>query len=131
VVLGLDTSVVVRLLIGQPEPQARTARRRLERALGAGEVVLVSDLVIAEAYHALQFHYAVPEREARAALLRFVESGVVQVDPSSLPATLTAKGGAGFVDRLIHARHRSLGAATLTFDRKQGKLEGAVRLSAG
>jgi hypothetical protein len=35
------------------------------------------------------------------------------------------------VDRLIHARHRALGAVTLTFERKLGALEGAVRLRSG
>jgi predicted nucleic acid-binding protein len=68
VTLGLDTSVVVRLLMGVPEAPARAARRRLEHAAEAGETVLVSDLVISEAYHALQYHYGVPKAEARSLL---------------------------------------------------------------
>jgi len=50
--LGLDTSVVVRLLVGLPEALAQAAQRRLERAVETGERVFVSDLVIAEAYFA-------------------------------------------------------------------------------
>ena len=59
--IGLDTSVVVRLLVGEPQNIARATRRRLERAVEAGERVLVSDLVIAEAYFALQHHYGIPK----------------------------------------------------------------------
>lgn len=126
--IGLDTSVVVRLLIGVPETLARAAQHRLERATEEGETVLVSDIVVAEAYHALQYHYAVPKAEARSLLRKFVESGVVRLEPSASAAALAAKGGAGLVDRLIHARYRSVGAVTLTFERRQGRLEGAVRL---
>jgi hypothetical protein len=41
---------------------------------------------------------------------------------------LAAADGAGLVDRLIHLHYRSLGAATLTFERRQESLEGAARL---
>ena len=126
--IGLDTSIVVRLLVGAPEAQARAARRRLERAIERRESVIVCDLVIAEAYDALQFHYDVPKAEARSMLMRFVRSGVVTVEPREAEEVLDATSGAGLVDRLIHARHRALGAVTLTFERKLGALEGAVRL---
>lgn len=128
--LGRDTSVVVRLLVGLPEAHAEVARRRLERAVETGEVVLVTDLVIADAYHALHHHYGVPKSEARLLLRRFVESGVVRPEPAEARAALSMTGGAGVVDRLIHARHRSLAAVTLTFDRQQGRLEGSVWLRA-
>jgi predicted nucleic acid-binding protein len=128
--IGLDTSVVVRLLVGLPESQAQTARRRLERAVERGEHVLVCDLVLAEAYHALQQHYKVPESEARSILEQFATSNVVEVDPPDAVAAFEERRGAGFVDRLIHARYRSLGAVTTTFEKKQGALEGAVRLRA-
>jgi len=126
--LGLDTSVLVRVLVGLPETLAKTAQRRLQRAVEAGERVLVSDLVIAEAYFALQHHYGVPKARARALLKQFVDSGVVEAEPPTLSADLLPAAGAGFVDRLIHSRYRALGAVTLTFERKQGALEGASRL---
>lgn len=126
--IGLDTSVVVRLLVGLPEAQARAARSRVERAVEEEESVVVSDLVIAETYFALQHHYGVPKAEARRILRRFVESAVVQLDPSTSFPALGVAGGAGLVDRLIHLRYRSLGAITVTFERSQGGLEGAARL---
>ncbi len=45
--LGLDTSVVLRLLTGQPPDQFGHAASRLAAAHAAGEPVVVSDLVIA------------------------------------------------------------------------------------
>jgi len=126
--IGLDTSVVVRLLVGLPEDHARTARHRLERAVERGERVIVCDLVLAEAYHALQHHYGVPKAHARTMLAAFAESGVVEPDPPDAASALHAHRGAGLVDRLVHSRYRGIGATTMTFERKQGALEGAVRL---
>ena len=88
----------------------------------------MTDLVLAEAYHALQHHYGVPKAETRSILHRFATSGAVFVDPDEAVAALESRPGAGLVDRLVHARYRSLGVVTTTFERKQGALEGAVRL---
>lgn len=128
IAIGLDTSVVVRLLVGLPEAQAEAARRRLERAVERSERVVVSDLVFAEAYHALQHHYRLPKAEARSILHRLATSGTIAVDPAQALTALEARPGAGLVDHLIHARYRSLGVVTTTFERKQGALEGAVCL---
>lgn len=126
--IGLDTSVVVPLLVGLPEAQALAARHRLERAAIENEPVFVADLVVAEAYFALQHHYRVPKGQARALLSRFLNAGVVQLDPGGALPALAISAGAGLVDRLIHARYTSLGAVTVTFERQQSRLEGAVRL---
>jgi predicted nucleic acid-binding protein len=130
VAVGLDTSVVLRLLIGEPRSQMEIARRRIERALTAGERVVVTDLVVAEVFHALRHHYGVPEAVALGQLREFIGSGVVFLDPAEAAEALEpgAKGRAGVVDRLIVARHRLLGATTATFDRRQARLEGGVLL---
>jgi predicted nucleic acid-binding protein len=129
--LGLDTSVVLRLLTGQPATEARLARARVERAYAARERVLVTDLVLAEAYFALHYHYGIPKEEARSHLRRMANSGVVTVSPPEAGWALGESTGAGLADRLIHARHRSEGVVTLTFDKKMAALEGAVRLGRG
>lgn len=130
--IGLDTSVVLRLLIGEPRAQAEVARRRIERALIAGEKVFVTDLVVAEAYHALRHHYDVPQTVALSRLQDFFSAGIVQVDPVGVAEALGqgTRGHAGVVDRLIVTRHRALGATTATFDRRQARLEGGVLLRA-
>lgn len=128
--IGLDTSVVLRLLVGEPRPQTEAARRRIDRALVAGERVVVTDLVVAEVFHALRHHYRVPEAVALARLREFLGSGVVHLDPAGAEDALGpgARGQAGVVDRLIVTRHRALGATTATFDRRQARLEGGVLL---
>lgn len=126
--VGLDTTVVLRLLTGEPAAQARVARERIERAHVAGEAVVVTDLVIAEAYFALQYHYGLPKARARAALAAMARSGALTLDPPDAVSALAPSAGAGVVDRLIHARHGAIGASTHTFDRKLGALAGAVRL---
>ena len=79
--IGLDTSVVLRLLIGEPRAQAEVARRRIERALIAGEKVIATDLVVAEAFYALRHHYDVPQTVAVSRLQEFFSAGVAQVNP--------------------------------------------------
>jgi predicted nucleic acid-binding protein len=126
--IGLDTSVVLRLLTGQPAADARLALARLERAHAAAEAVLVTDLVLAEAYFALHYHYGLSKEEARSHLLRMAGSGTISIVPPEAVNALVPAHGAGLADRLIHARHRAEGAITLTFGRKMSSLEGAVRL---
>jgi predicted nucleic acid-binding protein len=81
VVIGLDTSVVLCLLIGEPRAQAEVARRRIERALISGEKVIVTDLVAAETFHAPRHHYDVPQTVALRRLQEFFSAGGEQVDP--------------------------------------------------
>jgi hypothetical protein len=111
--------------------EARLARVRIERAHAAGDAVLVTDLVLAESYFALHHHYGMAKEEARSHLRRMAGSGVVTVVPPLAIAALDPSAGAGLADRLIHARHRSEGAITLTFDKKMSSLDGAVRLGRG
>ena len=44
--LGLDTSVVLRLLTGEPAAMAAACRERLEAVARAGDKVVISDLVV-------------------------------------------------------------------------------------
>lgn len=125
--LGLDTSVVLRLLIGQPADLALLARQRLEQAHTESDMVVVTDLVLAESYYALVHHYKLEKNQARLLLQRMTTSGVVHCDPREIVEALDAAPGAALVDRLILHRHRSLQAATLTFDRALGAA-GAVLL---
>ena len=127
---GLDTTTALRLLTGAPPAQAEKARDFLVRARREGDEAYISDLVVAEAYHALQFHYGVPKQVARKQILAMLSSGLVspEEDGQSTRALVDAgRGGAGIVDRMIHARYSASGLETVTFDTRLGKLEG-VRL---
>lgn len=127
---GVDTSVLVRLLVGEPADLASKAKERLLAAHRLRQTVIVSDLVIAEAYRALKFHYGNAPEDVRESLLAMLTSGLIQPEPgSAVLAVLQSKvgGKAGFVDRLIQARYEADALTTLTLDRAQAKL-GRVEL---
>jgi predicted nucleic-acid-binding protein len=122
---GIDTSVLVRLLVGEPAGLAARARERLLRAHRLRQVVVASDLVIAEAWYALKLHYELDPAEVRVAILAMLTSGLVQPEPGSAVLSVlqsNAGGKAGFVDRLIQARYEAIGLTTLSLDKAQAKL---------
>ena len=125
--LGLDTSVVLRLLTGQPADLAAIAQRRLEQAHADGDTVIVTDVVLAECYYALVHHYEFDKEQARHLLHLMAHSGTVTLEPAEVRAALDKSPGAGLVDKLILHRYRALQATTLTFDRALGAA-GATRL---
>lgn len=121
--MGLDTSIVVRLLVGMPLAQFKAAKHTLETAYMQGTRIIVTDLVCAEAYHALHYHYGVPKNKTQTLLRDFLTSGVVEPDPKELIDIFTSKPTTGFVDRMIHVRHQLQSAQTLTFDERQARLK--------
>jgi len=131
--VGLDTSVVLRLLVGAPPDQARAALAFVRQNLGAGRRVVASDLVISEAYFALHAHYEVPKPEAVAALLEMLRSGLVgPADGPAITRVLEAAARApakpGVVDRLIHAQYERMSASLVTFERAAARLAGTIVL---
>lgn len=132
--IGLDTSVVLRILTGEPEGQARAVREFLRSSSHQGKRLVVSDLVISETYFALVTHYGVSKREAMDGLLEMLERGVVHPSPGArsvdvLRTMKTSGQKPGLVDRLIHAHYASLPADMATFERASRKLTGAVVLA--
>ena len=114
---GLDTTVILRLIVGEPQAQTELARSRPEDAVTRGESVSVSDLVVEEAYYALQYHYEL-EKEAPATCCAMLLSGATELEPrTSLPA-LDRSRSPGLVDRLITTRSRAEGSVTPTLDRR-------------
>ena len=133
--VGLDTSVVVRLIAGEPPVQTKRAVRFLEELAAQGRTAVVSDLAVAEAYFALHSHYDVPKKEALRALARFLGSGLVSPEPGgsapqALADALTSATKPGFVDRLIHAQYAKTARGFVSFERAAAKLEGATVLKA-
>ncbi len=130
---GLDTSIVVRLLIGEPVKQAEAARRLLDdRAAAGAPPVVVSDLVVGETYFALRHHYDVPHAEAVATLRallndsRIFPTGVARQVLAMRPDEIATPG---LIDLLIHGDYERAGARLLTFDRDAGRLPGARLLA--
>ena len=80
---GLDTSVVLRLLTGQPQELAERALARYQEGVAAGDRFCVSDVVAAEAYFALQQHYRKTKDVALTALNGLAEGEVISFSPNA------------------------------------------------
>jgi len=122
--VSIDTYVVLRLLVGTPEKQFKRAVSFLKDSFTQGCRVHVSDLVLAESYHALIYHYEVPKLRAVKVLREFLESPMIYCDGHALTVLSSYKGtGAGFVDRLIRMEALACSSEIKTFDKDFAKLE--------
>jgi predicted nucleic-acid-binding protein len=125
-IVGLDTSVVIRLLTLDPPDQASCAMDYLLERRAAGDAVHVSDWALAETYYALQYHYGVPKKAALDALRQFTASpGVTASETATMVLALPGLESArpGFIDRLIHGLYLKNGATEIaTFEQSARKL---------
>lgn len=121
--IGLDTSVIVRYLVGTPVAQARRATRLID---DDGEECGVSIVALAECAHVLRTQYDVAQRDIIEALIGFVQRANVRV--IDMPVDLLIESmvrarelpGRPIPDALTVAASRAVGALPLaTFDRGQ------------
>lgn len=128
---SLDTSFVLRLLVGEPVDLFRKASRFLQEQRAAGVSLHVSDIVLAEAYFALQNFYQNSKTDALAAIAAFAHHSGVTVTPIAgavLASPNLATARPGFVDRLIHGASRASGHTLVTFEKAAGKLPNTIIL---
>lgn len=127
---GIDTSILMRLLTGDPEPDFEHCRSALTRLVEQERAELfASNQVIGEAYIALQHHYGVTKSDARAGLASVLDSGLVApLNGRPVFELLAADRGCGLLDRLIADDYRHAELDTLTLDRKMAVLDGVTRL---
>ena len=127
---GIDTSVLVRLVTGQPDPDFRSCLEALRLIVeDQGGELFASNQVIGEAYVTIQHHYGVSDAETREGLIAVLTSGLVA--PSNghgVISMLEERQGAGLFDRLIADGYSREGLETLTLDRRMSSLEGVQRL---
>ncbi|CAN5832421.1 hypothetical protein BH11VER1_BH11VER1_04710 [soil metagenome] len=129
--LSLDTSVVLRLLVQEPPTLFHLAAQFVESQLEAKVPVHVSDLVLAEAYFALQSFYQLPKTDALRALGSFAQASGVTITPAArrvLTISHLATAKPGFVDRLIHGASHAEKRTLVTFEKAAKKLPGTVVL---
>ena len=123
---GIDTSVLVRLLTGEPPEEFERCVTRLRVLVeDDGAEVFASNQVIGEAYVAVQHHYGVSKADARAGLLDVLRSGLVSpLNGRAVIEALEAVEGPGLFDRLIADEYSRAGVDVLTLDRKMASLPG-------
>lgn len=128
---GIDTSILVRLMTGDPAKDYTRTVKALENLIEQkpGADILASNQVIGEAYIAVQHHYGVSKSDARAALTSVLTSGLVApLNGTVVLDAIRHTEGCGLLDRLIVDDYTGHGVETLTHDRKMGALPGASRL---
>jgi predicted nucleic-acid-binding protein len=126
--LGIDTNVLVRLLVLDDRDQSRRALEVVQRALGREQVVWVSLLVLIETEWVLRSRYGMDKAAALGLLIDLLESRELTFEDE--PAIEEAlhnwkESRCGFADCLIVARNRRAGCeATVTFDKRAARLPG-------
>ena len=127
--VGIDTCVVLRLLMGLPEDQAARATRFFSDCMRQGVALVVDDLVVAEVYHALLYFYDVPKTQVLATLQAFLATPGV-LCRGQAPAVLAACDGkgAGLIDRLIRADLLEQTDHLVSFDKDFCRLPGVHAL---
>lgn len=129
--LGIDTNVLVRLLVADDAAQTRRARLLVENCVARHEAVLVSLPVIVEVEWVLRSRYELTKAELVAtfrALLSAAEFTFEHESAIEEALHFWQDAPTGFVDCLIAAHHRRLGCSgTATFDSKALRLPGFVQ----
>jgi predicted nucleic-acid-binding protein len=122
---ALDTSVVMRLLTGQPLDLAKIARGYMAETEQAGAKVFVSNLVVLEAYFACQHHYGMAKDAVLTGLHELLSIPTFIIHPLLLPLLTTeglASAKPGFLDRLIHAEATTAHLPLVTFEKAASRL---------
>lgn len=128
---SLDTSFVLRLLTRDPLPLYQRASNFFEQWKKGAPPFNVPDLVLAECYFALQYHYAYSKTDALESLRLFSQHPAIAC--SSWACTIPETKGLGqlspgFVDRLIHANAAANHSILVTFEKSANKFEGVITL---
>lgn len=127
--IGLDTSVLIRYLVGTPPDQASRAAHLIDGEADIG----VSLVALAEAAHVLRSFYRIPHPEVVDVLIDLVTKANVAplevTKAEAIEALVRARefASAPITDALIAATSRSNGAVPVyTFDKKFGRLGAPV-----
>lgn len=131
---GLDTNILVRLLLRDDRQQSELARRTIERALAAGEPLIVGTMAFLETEWALRSHTGLRKAEVILLFKQLLEArDVVFENEGVIEQALYSykNGGADFADCLLIAQYLHLGCETmLTFDVRASRVLGGEFLKA-
>ena len=128
--IGLDTNILVRLLVVDDRQQADLARKFVKERCTVEEPGFISLLVICELVWTLGRTYGFGQAEVAAAIESILHDPILKVE--SHPQVMMAlqrlrKEGADFPDSLVAEVNRAHGCnVTATFDRKAAKLDDFV-----
>ena len=118
-------------MTGEPVKQFEKARRFIEEQLADSKRLFVSDLVLAESYFALHYHYKVPKDEAVRELDNLLSSGIIHPIPGSVCQKVIKESvnhKAGLVDQIIHEQYCLFTEQIASFDKSMCKLPRTIAL---
>lgn len=128
--MGFDTNVLVRVLVGDDPAQTKKAERAFADHC-KGDGVLVTLVVLAEIAWVLSAAYEWDRATIHERLSRLVRTrGVTFEDLELVEAALESyrSGRADLADYLILVKAQSAGAGLLTFDRRLSREDGVTLL---
>lgn len=119
--IGLDTNVLLRLLLNDDAAQARRAQQEVEAAEAAGRPLWLNDIVLAEAVWTLRGSYDMSKSELVSMLQGLLQTASFAFESRDVLAAALAlyeRSSADFPDCLIAAKNATAGCDyTATFDR--------------
>jgi predicted nucleic-acid-binding protein len=125
--IGIDTNVLVRLIVADEPRQAAVARNFIRERCSSADPGFVSNVVLAEIAWILATGYGYSRLQIADAIDQIMETVQLQVESSTDIAAALAEyraGPADFADCLIGQTNRTADCShTVTFDRKAAKLE--------
>ena len=126
--IGIDTNVLLRLLVRDDDAQVRAAERFFATHCSPENPGFVSLVVIVETAWALRRFYLYDRSQianALVSLLNVAELEIESAEDVRSAVTAFATSAAGLVDCLVARTNVSTGCEyTVTFDRKAAKLPG-------
>lgn len=123
---GLDTSVILRVITGEPPALAEKVDAHIAEAVANGDEFEVSELPASEAYYSLQHFYGRTKEEAIMGLRSLAAEEGIFFSPAARAALDTPdawKASPGFVDRMIIAEYASKGYVTVSCEKDFRKLD--------
>jgi predicted nucleic-acid-binding protein len=132
--IGIDTNLLLRLIVGDEPKQAVMAREFLRGRCSADEPGYVCHIVLVELVWTLARAYGYPRERIAAAIEQILETAQLDVESSGDVAAAVKDyrhGAADFADCLLVRVNAATGCThTVTFDRKAAKLTGFELLKA-
>jgi len=133
--IGIDTNVLLRLLVRDHEGQVRAAERFVTTHCSSEDPGYVSRIVIAEIAWALKDIYDYDRSQIAGAIRGILHVSELEIESAEDVHAATddfEKSSAGFTDCLLARTNVAAGCEhTVTFDRKAAKLPGFKLLAAG
>ena len=133
--IGIDTNVLLRLLVRDDDAQVRAAERFIATHCSPDNPGFVSLVVVVETAWALRRFYLYDRSQIVAAIGSLLNVAELEIESAaevrSAVADFATSSG-GFVDCLVARTNIATGCEyTVTFDRKAAKLKGFELLKSG